>query len=279
MGPEHPYLFDPAYGYDEAALRAIGAPPEPEGYADFWTATHREILAIPPRIERRPVAGIDPEFAVFEIEFDSFAGFRVGGWLTVPKTGPIAHGLIAGHGYGGREEPSYSSGAVTLAPCARGFHRSARPDLPGEALHHVLRGIESRDDYILRGCVADLWAAATALLELFPELAGHLHYAGTSFGGGSGAAVRGYWRRHPAVLDVLAFYDAATAARRIAVPVLAAPALFDPVVPPPGQWAVSNAFGGPHELFVLPTGYFDTAETPSIQAALQRRVFDWWRET
>jgi len=313
MPPDHPYPFDPAYGYDEAALRAVGAPPEPKGYADFWTATHAATRAIPPRIARRPVAGTDPEFDTFEIEFDSFAGFRVGGWLTVPKHHPIEHALIAGHGYGGREEPSYNPGAVTLAPCARGFNRSARPDLPGEALRHVVHGIESRDDYILRGCVADLWAAATALLELFPDLAARLHYTGGSFGGGlgalalpwdsrftraflevptfgnhplrvtlpccgSGAAVRSRFRRHPEVLQVLAHYDAATAARRIAIPVLAAPALFDPAVPPPGQWAVVNALAGPREVFVLLTGHFDTAETPGIQAALQRRVFDWWRE-
>ena len=313
MVVEHPYPFDPTYGYDEAALRAVGAPPEPEGYAEFWTGTYRETLAVAPRVERRAVAGGAPGFEVFEIEFDGFAGFRVGGWLTVPKTTPVFHGLIAGHGYGGRTEPSYSSGAVTLAPCARGFDRSARPELPGEALHHVVHGIESREGYLLRGCAADLWAAASALLALFPEVAGRLHYGGTSFGGGlgalalawdgrfakaflevptfgnhplrvtlpcvgSGAAVRSRWRRRPEVLEVLAFYDAATAARRIAVPVLAAPALFDPVVPPPGQWAVANALAGPREFHVLPTGHFDTAETPSIQAGLQRRVFDWWRE-
>jgi len=45
--------------------------------------------------------------------------------------------------------------------------------------------------------------------------------------------------------------------RHARVPVHVAAALFDPAVPPPGQFAVYNALGGPKELFVLTAGHFD----------------------
>jgi cephalosporin-C deacetylase len=36
-----------------------------------------------------------------------------------------------------------------------------------------------------------------------------------------------------------------------------AAALFDPMVPPPGQFAVYNALAGPKQLFTLSAGHFD----------------------
>jgi cephalosporin-C deacetylase len=49
----------------------------------------------------------------------------------------------------------------------------------------------------------------------------------------------------------------ATAATRVRIPVHVAAALFDPSVPPPGQFAVHNALAGRKELFVLTAGHFD----------------------
>lgn len=119
-----------------------------------------------------------------------------------------------------------------------------------------------------------------------PEAAGRLTYLGTSFGGGigalalpwddrfhaagltvptfgnhplrvtlpctgSGESVRTRLAEDPSVLDVLAYFDAATAARHIKIPVHVGAALFDPSVPPPGQFAVYNGLAGPRELLVL----------------------------
>ena len=53
---------------------------------------------------------------------------------------------------------------------------------------------------------------------------------------GSGNAVREYLQARPEVMDVLQYYDAATAAGYIESPTLVSPALFDPKVPPPGQF-------------------------------------------
>jgi cephalosporin-C deacetylase len=58
-------------------------------------------------------------------------------------------------------------------------------------------------------------------------------------------------------LETLQYYDAAVAARYLRIPVQVAAALFDPVVAPPGQFAVFNALPGPKDLFVLDAGHAD----------------------
>ena len=309
---KHPFPFDPAYGYDEAKLLAVPAPPGPVDFADFWRRTHEETRAVPLALARRKIKSPLRDFEVEEVEFDSLGGVRIGGWLTTPRQGPIEHGIVIGHGYGGREVPAFERGAAVLAPCARGFNRSARRDIPGDAPHHVLHGIEHRETYSHRGCVADLWSAATALLELHPEIAPRLHYSGVSFGGGlgamalpwdnrfrkaflevpsfgnhplrvqmpcigSGEAVRSYHRYHPEVLEVLAYFDAATAARYLNLPVFASLALFDPAVPPPGQFAVYNGLAGPKKLFIRTCGHFECPEEARETRELMPLLDAWWR--
>jgi cephalosporin-C deacetylase len=69
--------------------------------------------------------------------------------------------------------------------------------------------------------------------------------------------VRDFERCHGHVLDTLRYYDAACAARHSRVPVHIAAALFDPVVAPPGQFALYNALPEPKRLFLLDAGHFD----------------------
>ncbi|HEY8967197.1 MAG TPA: acetylxylan esterase [Candidatus Methylacidiphilales bacterium] len=307
----HAYPFDPAYGMDEAALRAVPAPEGPADFDAFWRATRAEAGAVPLRMERRPSSafGSHPTHAVEEVYFDSLGGLRIGAWLSVPRGEAVTRAAVVGHGYGGREEPEFLPDAAALAVCVRGFGLSRSEAVPGEALRHVVHGIESRERYVIRGCVADLWAGAAALAELFPGVP--LRYEGCSFGGGlgalavpwelrwerafldvptfgnhplrvtlrcegSGAAVRARWRREPEVLDVLAYFDAATAAKRIAVPTLVSPALFDPVVPPPGQFAVANAIPERwKEVYVREAGHFDHPGLVEDEKRLGERLRRW----
>ncbi|MFH8472958.1 acetylxylan esterase [Streptomyces sp. NPDC018000] len=93
---------------------------------------------------------------------------------------------------------------------------------------------------------------------------------------GSGEAVRGYFADHPGVTDVLSYFDAATAAAHLELPTLVAAALFDPSVPPPGQFAVHNALAGPRELRVLSAGHFGydgQADETAELCANRRRFF------
>ncbi|MFI6082685.1 acetylxylan esterase [Streptomyces sp. NPDC051217] len=302
---EHGYPFDPAYGRSLDELLDIPAPAPPVGFDAHW----RDRFAAAAGVATAPAVGPQEDerdgSRIFGVSYTSVGGLRLGGWLVRPAAGPVEHGFVIGHGYGGRQEPGADvplplPRSAAILPCVRGMgSRSRRPGIPGEAGAHVLHGIDSRETYVIGDCVADLWCAASALLELVPELrAGsgpgeeaRLGYVGESLGGGlgalalpwddrfacgqltvptfgnhplrvtlpsvgSGEAVRAYSERHPEVMDVLAYFDAATAAKRLQVPMMAAPALFDPAVPPPGQFAVYNALPEPRELHLLRAGHF-----------------------
>ena len=244
------------------------------------------------------------------MEYHSTGDLVIGGWLLEPRKGSATRGLVVGHGYGGRDGPDLDlpvTDTVLLFPCFRGLSRSAHPPISREPRWHVLHDIDKRDDYILGGCVEDLWLGVSVLLALFPHLATHVGYMGASLGGGIGAlaipwddrirrgflevptfgnhplrmtmpssgsvaAVQDYARQHKDVLQTLAFYDAATAARFIRVPMLLAAAEFDPYVPPPGQFAIYNAVPQCKTLFTLEAGHFDYPDRQRQEHDLRGRV-------
>jgi cephalosporin-C deacetylase len=235
--------------------------------------------------------------AAFDLCYRSGSGVDVGGWLLLPLTGRVRRGLVVGHGYGGRDAPDggpFPDGCAVLLPCLRGLGRTPVPGVCADPAHHVLHDIRDRDRYILGGCVDDLWLAVSALLALLPQVAGRVACLGPSFGGGigalaapwdpriarlclevptfghqalrltlpctgSGEAVRTYARtRDFNVMETLAYYDAASAAGHLRVPTLVAAALFDPAVPPPGQFAIFNAIPpGLGRLIVLDAGHHE----------------------
>ncbi len=256
----------------------VPQPAEPADFTAFWRRVRNEVVAVPTRatLAAEGVRGGRRMSAIAWVQRD---GVRVGGWLVEPAT--AARGaLVIGHGYAGRATPDAAGLPVDfigLFPCMPGFNRSAQPGIPATADAHVLHGIGDRDAYVLRDCVEASWRAFDVLAERYPGLP--LFYLGTSFGGGlgalllpwearctaaalevptfgnhpvrlatpctgSGEAVRRHHAQHPGIADVLAYYDAAVAARHIRCPVLVAPADIDPAVPPAGQWSVARAIPG-----------------------------------
>ncbi len=312
---DHGFAFDPTYGHTLADLLRVGSPEPPGDFDAFWQDTFREAMTVDPAVTTRDVTppGLD-HLEVMEIEYTGLDGFRVGGWVTRPREAAPQRAIVVGHGYDGRGAPEAAiPGPPTVAifPCARGFHRSARPDLPSEAGVHVVHGIHTRETYLNRFCVADLWSAASAVLSLHPQFAGRLDYMGASFGGGlgalmlpwdhrfrraylevptfgnhplrvtlpchgSGAAITQLHGKQPGILDVLSYFDAATAARSVRIPVMVGAAQFDPAVPPPGQFAVYNALGGPRQLLVMQAGHFDHAQSVGEAAMTANTVSAWF---
>lgn len=301
----HDFPFDPSYGYDAAALRQVGAPPEPEGFTRFWQELYWKAREVSPKPEIRDAGQFGDKWRIFDIYYTSTQGARIGGWLLLPLNEAPRRGFVITHGYGGREAPDEKplfSDAAILYPCLRGFHRSEQPGVPNECYAHVVHGIEDPHTYLLGRCVEDVWLAISALLRLFPELNGHLGYLGGSFGGGIGAlalpweervqrahlavptfgnqplrlqlptvgsghAVIEHHRRHPEHTQrTLAFFDSAIAARHLKIPVHCACARFDPAVAPPGQYAVYNNLAGPKALYEHTAGHF---EYPELVAELE----------
>ncbi|WP_207782553.1 acetylxylan esterase [Phytoactinopolyspora limicola] len=290
-----PDAVDATFGYDEAMLRAVGAPEEPPGFAEFWQGLHEQARRVDPAVQltaHAPAGCADID--LFDVSFTSLHGVRLGGWVVLPSDGVIDQAAVIGHGYGGRDAPDLTllpDHTAAIFPVARGLpSRGLLPGVPADAPSHVLHGIEARDTYIHGGCAADVWCAATALLDIVAEPPARLAYVGGSFGGGigalavpwderftaaalhvpsfghhplrltmpctgSGEAVRRHARAHPEVVDVLRFFDAAVAARRLRIPTLLAPALWDPAVPPPGQFAVCNAVPSETEFYVFSAGH------------------------
>lgn len=301
-----PDAFDATHGYDLDALLAVEAPDEPAGFTEFWTALYERARAVDTAPVARPADG--PGW--HDVEFTSLDGVRLGGWLWLPPDG-VERAVVVGHGYGGRDLPDPGlalPGTAVLFAASRGLPtRGLVPGIPSVGAEHVLHGIESAATYVHGGCVADVWCAASALLALLSSPPSRVGYAGASFGGGigalalpwddrfdrgaltvpsfgnhdlrlampctgSGEAVRVHVAEHPEARDVLRFFDAATAARRLRVPMLVAPALWDPAVPPPGQFAVHNAIPGDKELVVLTAGHTEYPDQAADDERLRAAV-------
>lgn len=311
----HEFPFDPAYGHDLQALKVVvPEAPFPE-FKAFWKETYRLAREIPLDFQCSPSETTAPGFQVYDVSYTSWEGRRIGGWIIVPTNEAPKAAIVVGHGYGGRstiEGVEHSAfPAIRLYFCARGFGRSAAEDLPDTSAFHVIHHVDDREKYIIRGCVADVWASVSALLAFAPEFADRLYYSGSSFGGGlgalalpwdsrisraflgvptfgnhpfrlsvpcrgSGEAVRLKSLRHPEIREVLKYYDAAIAASYITIPTLVHCAEFDPAVPPPGQFAVYNAIPGRKELFVAPAGHFTYPEMAAVDKAREERIKAWF---
>jgi cephalosporin-C deacetylase len=310
----HSHPFDPTYGYSVAQLLDLKPPAAPDDFEAFWGATYAQARATPLRVAHRPVASPWTQLDLWEVEFDSLDGVRIGGWITKPHNQPVHRGVVMSHGYGGRAaaDPQVFGPAVAIFPCARGFNRSRHPTIPGQSGEHVLHGLASRETYVHRGCAADIWAAVRVLLELFPETETALDYIGMSFGGGigamalpweprfrrafldvpsfgnnpirltlpcvgSGQSLRTRLESEPEAVEVLRYFDSAIHATRIGIPTFVAAAQFDPAVPPPAQFSVYNALAGPKKLFVREVAHFAWDGTGAENKRLAAELCEWFK--
>jgi len=309
---DHPYNFDPTYGFGVEELRAIRPPQAPPHFDDFWRARYIAALGVDPQPQLSETGSYQPSWHVHDIIYTSTDGFPIGGWLLLPRAGTVRRGLVVGHGYGGRDQPDFDipvNDTAVLFPCFRGLSRSRRPPISDDPTWHVLNDIDKPERYILGGCVEDLWLAVSVLTRLYPELDGRIGYSGISFGGGIGAlaiafdkridrghlvvptfgnmplwltlptigsghSVQNYQKTHRDVLETLSLFDAATAASRLAVPMLVAVARFDPAVAPPCQFSIANALpsSNDHETVILDAGHFDYPGMDEQHALLAEKV-------
>lgn len=306
---DHDYPFDPSYGYGLDELLAVTAPPAPADFDGFWQARWQRIQSLQPRPVLTH-SGSQQGFERFDFSYSSSDRVGIKGWALLPLATPITRVVIIGHGYGGRDAPDgryQIPGAALLFPCFRGLGRSRGSPFSAQPHFHVLHDLDQRDRYVIGGCVDDLWLAVTAAQQLFPAAADNIGYIGSSFGGGigalaapwdtrikrlhlhvptfghqplrlqlpttgSGAAVQVFARYHRNVADTLAYFDAATAASRARQPLHLAAALFEPMVAPPGQFAVYNCWAGPKQLLVLDGGHFSYPQQAAQEQGLLHEI-------
>lgn len=294
---KHEYKFDPSYSYSLEELLLVSAPADPPGYEAFWSRRYDRARSVSPHAklhEEREVQG----WRKFKLSYQSTDGIWIHGWALLPK-GEIEKVIVSMHGYGGIEGPHYDfrpPNTAILFPCARGIAKSKHDVISPNPMWHVLHDIQDKEKYVHGGCVEDIWVGVTVAQELFPSVAHRIGFMGISFGGGigamalafeervlrahlnvpsfgnqplrmslqttgSGAAVQAMLKRKPDFLhSTLAYYDAAIAAKRILMPMHCACALFDPMVAPPGQFAVYNAIPSDKSLFILRAGHHEYPE-------------------
>ncbi|GAB6140278.1 acetylxylan esterase [Methylosoma difficile] len=287
--------FDATYGYSLEQLLAIPAPREPQNFNAYWQARYQQAISQETSPKIKDSGRCFSDWRIFDLSYTSTGNFPIRGWLLLPKSGIVKRGFIIGHGYGGRDAPDFHlpfKDSALLFPCFRGLALSSQKGISSEPYWHVLHNIHQRDQYILGGCVEDVWTAVSAMLVMFPQLAGHLGYLGISFAGGIGAlalacetriarghlnvptfghqslrlrlptqgsahSVQNYYQRYKKqTLQVIRYFDAALAAKHITMPMHLACAKLDPCVAPPGQFAIYNALPNQKQLFVLDAGHY-----------------------
>jgi len=310
------YRFDPSYGYTLKQLLQIQSPREPVGFDAFWQKRYQDALSLQTMPQIKDTGKNRAGWRIFDVSYVSTGQFNIRGWLLLPESGVIKRGFIVGHGYGGRDAPDFHlpfKDTALLFPCFRGLSLSSHKSISSEPKWHVLHNIDTLKQYIIGGCVEDIWLGVSAILRLFPQLSGHLGYLGISFSGGTGALALAYEQRiarghfnvpafghHPLrlrlptigsaqsqqqfycrhkkqTLKVLRYYDAVIAAKRISIPMHYACALYDPCVAPPGQFAIYNATHKPKRLFVLDAGHFDYPEREQQEQQLLQEIDDFFK--
>ena len=300
--------------YSESDLLAVDPPNPCEGFDSFWMRRFKAAIQIHPRPSLQHSGRQISGFELYDLQYDSTDGVRIGGWVTVPLNHAVQRVLIVGHGYGGCPEPTSDvplGDAAYVWPCLRGLGRSALFEIPEDPYYHVLFDLHDRDQYILAGCVEDMWLATSAAEKLFPAAKNRLGMSGISFTGGIGMlavpwdsrirrahfevptfghhrlrmdipswgsakALQDFYRTHPNVIQTLDFYDAAAAAQFAKIPVHIAGALHDPFVAPPGQFAIYNALRENRDLYVLEQGHSEYANAESQRLELLEKLKDFF---
>lgn len=229
-------------------------------------------------VSQSPLRGSGPQQVRITHRQGTIGAWITGQRLDQPESARTL--VVMLHGYGGLDaqsvvEPPLPNCAV-LWPCLTGLGPlSLRADVPSDPQEHVLLGIGSPDTYVHGSCIEDAWATVEAGHQLFPNL-GSVHLVGTSFGGGiacmaapweprvtsmvvdvpsfgdhrarmtapstgSALAVQRRYELDDSIMATLDYFDAATAASFIRIPVLAGIADVDPAVAPVGQRAIAEA--------------------------------------
>ncbi|MBE6366781.1 MAG: hypothetical protein E7052_02580 [Lentisphaerae bacterium] len=310
MTVAHDFPFDPSNGYTLEMLLQIAPGNEVDGFAEFWQNNYQQVMEAPLRykVEAEVWSSVDSD-KTYRIKFENYDGQSITMWIARPENS--CGGLLQGQGYSNPGAPCVSEfGLTTAYACVRGLGFSQCKNIPWMPHKHVLHGIDCKENYILRGVIADQWMAARVLLDMFPDTEENLCYTGGSMGGGMGAlllawdkrfraaylniptfgsevrfdhqstgsgeACRMYVLEHPEALEVLRWFDASAAAKYISIPTACAPAQFDPCVAPVGQFSIANALSDKIKtLFIREVGHF----APTLHdKKLNEDILQWCRK-
>jgi cephalosporin-C deacetylase len=286
-------------GHDGGPQPPLTRPP---GFETFWEKTRTELARVPPFVSREPLESQNAALGFERLNFDSLGEVRVSGYAIRWKDYVPRPLVVHSHGYDGGLDPMWrwaEAGVNVVGVEARGYGRS-REALPAPSRWgYVLTGIESPEEYVLRGAVCDYMRAVEVGREILGPLVSRAVLNGTSFAGGlavmaqsvmqvadllvvavpsfgwaegrrflveagSGREINRYLKVHPGreedVMVVLSYFDPMNFAADIRCPTLVGLGLEDDVVPAPTVYAIANHLGGPHEVIRLPVSHTERPE-------------------
>ncbi|MFT2091230.1 acetylxylan esterase [Paraglaciecola sp. 2405UD69-4] len=291
----NPILDNDPYGaYSLENLLSITASNRPNDFNAFWQKAYNEVITLEPKFDLHDTGHSHKNWKLYDVSFQSTDSITIWGWLLVPIKKTVNRVFVAGHGYAGRQGPDFDlpfDDAAIYFPCSRGISRSAAAPISQEPYWHVRHDIDKKERYIIRGCVEDVWLSVSVVKQLYPDITGGIYLLGVSFSGGvgmlalaqdtritkahfnvptfghhqlrlripthgSGKSIQDFYHSEPfKLIRTLRYYDAAYAASNVTVPVHFALALRDPVVTPPGQFAIYNEVKSEKHLYVLEAGH------------------------
>ncbi len=281
---------------------------QPADFTRFWALTVAELQGIAPQpvVESEEITA--DGLGLARISFTSLEGVNIRGYVLTPVAATLEHGaaekkrplIVHAHGYNDRYQVMRQWAHRGFNVCgfdARGFGRSSE-SVPVAADGYVLTGIESPQQSILRGAVADFLQALRAARELLDGPVSGVHFYGFSFGGalalmaaalsrepdlvvlgqptfgwhderhrlaraGSALEVKRYltrfaWRRDQ-VLETLKFFDTLHFAPLVKARALIGIGLDDAVVPSRTVLAAVNRFRNQLEVRLLPVSHSNDA--------------------
>lgn len=281
-----------------------GGPPltRPPDFGSFWEKTRAELAGVPSAVSREPLEPRNAALGFERLTFSSLGEARVSGYAILWKDDSPRPLVVHGHGYGGGLDLMWrwaEAGVNVVGLEARGYGRSSEALPAPSRWGYVLTGIESPEEYVLRGAVCDYMRAVEVGGEILGPLVSRTVLSGASFAGGlavmaeavmqaadllvlavptfgwaegrrhlvqegSGREIKRYLEAHPGreedVMMVLSYFDPMNFAAEVRCPTLVGVGLEDAVVPAPTVYAIANHLGGPHEVIRLPVSHTNRPE-------------------
>ena len=170
----------------------------------FWRQAEAALAELPLNIRlERDNFYSQPDWDVFQMQYQSLGGYWLFAWLSVPKGNGPFPAVIRMPDYGSVHDIVYTplrEKAVIMNPTYRG-QRLSDHNFQAEYPGLLTEGIEKPDTYVMRQVFADALRGFDALLEQQHALIGDVSLTGAGLGGALALAVAA---RRPAVHAVAA---------------------------------------------------------------------------
>jgi len=158
----------------------------------FWQQTEAVLSELPLNIRlERDEFYSQPDWDVFQMRYQSFGGYWLYAWLSVPKGNGPFPAVIRMPDYGSVHDIVYTplrEKAVVMNPTYRG-QRNSDHSFQAEYPGLLTEGIEDSDSYVMRRVFADALRGFDALLEQQQALICDIVLTGAGLGGALALAV------------------------------------------------------------------------------------------